>query len=114
MADDDQDGAISFNDFIISYLKRNIETVMSVADVKEMFVSPRYTRDAGFDSSCFLSRRECQQLLNMLGNYSDERKMKRTMRILDNNDDDEITLERFYRFLGADVTQRRYFGKANT
>lgn len=98
IADVDNDGAISFNDFAVTYLKRDTCSLIPPQQIKGHFGKELY-----MSTECvFLTKSECVEVINMLGNDFDVFRFDRVLKgMMDGME--KITLIRFYSFLGMDL-----------
>ena len=93
IADVDGDGMISFNEFANAYLNTGKTNGLKAEQIKEFF----YKFDK--DNNGILSKQECLQALQMLGNKMEGQRLEKMMELMDENHDDNITLDEFCAFL---------------
>lgn len=98
IADVDKDGAISFNDFALTYLKRDTCSLLSPKQIKQQF-----GKEPGMSTECvFMNKAECVEVINLLGNDIDVLRFDRALKgMMDCKEN--ITLIRLYLFLGMEL-----------
>ena len=94
IADANQDGSISFSEFVSTYLNSdNTTRVLSHQQILDIF------RRHDQKGQGYLTKAAILEVMKSLGNKFDERKLSRMITVIDANGDGRISLEEFCDFL---------------